>query len=161
MRRCAGSSVPVQTCWPGRVLQWWHPTQEADGWAVAIADCKYPNPALTLALVRVVKSNIMLQADYQSKPISAVAWAPTLGRPVELVAVAAGQRVIIWSMQGAADSMQVGGCSQLLDPNLVSSTPVPSNSAFAWGLWGRGYGLTADGAECGSVTACLPVKSSQ
>ncbi len=28
---------------------------------------------------------------------------------------------------------------------------------FAWGLWGRGYWLTADGAECGGggLSACL------
>ena len=43
--------------------------------------------------------------DYQRRPISAVAWAPTLGRPKELIAVAAGPRVVLWALAGAADAL--------------------------------------------------------
>jgi hypothetical protein len=52
------------------------------------------------------------------------------------------------------------GSSSFEIPSLLHLAPLPaaacsplllsfSFSFFAWGLWGRGYGLTADGAECG------------
>ena len=39
--------------------------------------------------------------------ISAVAWAPRLGRPCDLIAVASGPRVILWSLTGAVDALEV------------------------------------------------------
>ena len=44
--------------------------------------------------------------DYSGQAIGAVAWAPTLGRPMDLLAVAAGRRVIIWALRGAVDALQ-------------------------------------------------------
>lgn len=76
--------------------------------------------------------NCPAQVDYQGKPITSVAWAPTLERPVELVAVAAGQRVLVWSLQGPADAMQVGrldcagGDALLLLRGLCRSACMPS-----------------------------------
>ena len=46
--------------------------------------------------------------DYDGKPVADVAWAPTLGRPYDIVAVAAGPTVLLWRLTGAADSLQVG-----------------------------------------------------
>ncbi len=40
-----------------------------------------------------------------------VAWAPTLGRPYDIAAVAAGPTVLLWRLGGAADALEVGaGC---------------------------------------------------
>lgn len=36
-----------------------------------------------------------------------VAWAPTLGRPYDIAAVAAGPTVLLWRLSGAADSLEV------------------------------------------------------
>lgn len=46
-------------------------------------------------------------ADYGGRPVGDVAWAPTLGRPYDIAAVAAGPTVLLWKLTGAADSLQV------------------------------------------------------
>ena len=49
--------------------------------------------------------------------VRAVGWAPTLGRQVELVAVAAGQAVTVWSLEGPADSLKASdSCRGLCAP---------------------------------------------
>ena len=45
--------------------------------------------------------------DYGGRPVADVAWAPTLGRPSDIAAVAAGPTVLLWKLAGAADSLQV------------------------------------------------------
>jgi hypothetical protein len=42
-----------------------------------------------------------------------VAWAPTLGRPYDIAAVAAGPAVLLWKLTGAADSLQVEQLARL------------------------------------------------
>jgi WD40 repeat protein len=44
------------------------------------------------------------RADYGGAPVAAVAWAPAAGRPRELLAAAAGGRVVLWALRGAADA---------------------------------------------------------
>ncbi|KAI7846335.1 hypothetical protein COHA_000172 [Chlorella ohadii] len=51
--------------------------------------------------------------DYGSKPVADVAWAPTLGRPFDIVAVAAGPTVLLWKLTGAADSLQAEQLARL------------------------------------------------
>ncbi len=46
---------------------------------------------------------VALESD---APTTAVAWAPRLGRPHELVAVAAGPRVTLWSVEGPTDGLE-------------------------------------------------------
>lgn len=43
----------------------------------------------------------------RNKEVSAIAWAPTLGRPIDIIAVATGTRVVLWSLGGDADSPTV------------------------------------------------------
>ena len=42
-----------------------------------------------------------------------MAWAPTLGRPYDIAAVAAGPAVLLWKLTGAADSLQVEQLARL------------------------------------------------
>lgn len=49
-------------------------------------------------------------------PVAAVAWAPTLGRPLELVAAAAGPRVHVFSCQGPVDALQTTEVAVLEHP---------------------------------------------
>ncbi len=53
---------------------------------------------------------------------AAVAWAPTGGRPTELVATAHGDTVSIWHLTGPADELQVLCCAVL--PTLFAAPPV-------------------------------------
>ena len=46
-----------------------------------------------------------------------MAWAPVLGRPSELVAVASGANVTVWSLRGPVDALEV--------PTLLSHVNVP------------------------------------
>ena len=39
--------------------------------------------------------------------VAAAAWAPTLGRPAELLAEAAGRCVVVYAVQGPADALEV------------------------------------------------------
>jgi len=41
------------------------------------------------------------------RSISAIAWAPRLGRPYDLIAVASGHQVTLWSLTGAVDALEV------------------------------------------------------
>lgn len=43
-------------------------------------------------------------------PAAKVQWCPTLGRPTELIAVASGSEVAIWSLKGSLDHLQVRSC---------------------------------------------------
>jgi WD40 repeat protein len=53
-------------------------------------------------------SNTMDNGDGSNQQgISAVSWAPRLGRPYDLIAVASGPRVVIWSLSGAVDALEV------------------------------------------------------
>ncbi len=45
--------------------------------------------------------------------ITACAWAPTLGRPVELLAAAAGPHAAVFSITGPIDALQVGPVADL------------------------------------------------
>lgn len=47
-------------------------------------------------------------AQLPGPPASAVAWAPLLGRPADLVAAAAGRDITVWSLEGRADALEVG-----------------------------------------------------
>ncbi len=46
-------------------------------------------------------------AQLPGPPASAVAWAPLLGRPADLVAAAAGRDITVWSLEGRADALEV------------------------------------------------------
>lgn len=54
-----------------------------------------------------------------SKPVVACAWAPTLGRPLELVAAADGATVHVLSLAGAIDVLQIASVAQLKHPAAV------------------------------------------
>ena len=75
--------------------------------------------------------------DYGGKPVADVAWAPTLGRPHDIAAVAAGPLVLLWKLTGTADSLQVGcssadSCSAVCGPAECSgSLPVLGVAAKA------------------------------
>ena len=45
-------------------------------------------------------------ADYGGRPVADVAWAPAMGRPFDLVAVAAGPVVLLWRLDGGADAVE-------------------------------------------------------
>ncbi len=42
--------------------------------------------------------------DYEGLPVAHVAWAPAVGRPCDIAAVAAGPIVLLWEVQGVADA---------------------------------------------------------
>lgn len=46
-------------------------------------------------------------AQLPGPPADAVAWAAVLGRPSELVAVASGRDITVWSLRGPADALEV------------------------------------------------------
>lgn len=75
--------------------------------------------------------------DYGGVPVSAAGWAPTLGRPLELVAVAAAQTVTIWGLRGPADALQV---------EVVATLPHPAPVSQAeWNLLGTWLAAAAGG----------------
>lgn len=49
-----------------------------------------------------------LAAQLPGPPADAVAWAPVLGRPSELFAVASGPDITVWSLTGHVDALEVG-----------------------------------------------------
>jgi hypothetical protein len=51
--------------------------------------------------------NSMDDNNTNQQSISAVAWAPRLGRPYDIIAIASGSRVVLWSLVGAVDSFEV------------------------------------------------------
>ena len=72
-------------------------------------------------------------------PVSAVAWAPRLGRPFELIAVAAGQFVTLWSLVGAVDSLQVERVAVLEHESDVWQ--------LGWNMMGTWLAASTEGGE--------------
>lgn len=77
------------------------------------------------------------------RPVADVAWAPTLGRPYDIAAVAAGPAVLLWRLTGAADSLQVEQLARLqhladvwqLEWNLLGSWLAASTDAGEICMW--------------------------
>lgn len=67
------------------------------------------------------------------------AWAPTLGRPVELLAVASGNLVTLWSLQGQADSLQVKRVAGLEHKHAVWQ--------LEWNMLGNFLAASTDGGD--------------
>lgn len=69
--------------------------------------------------------------------VSSIAWAPTLGRPQELVSVAAGESITIWGLRGPADALR---------PEVVAVLPHPAPVSQAeWNLTGTWLAASAGG----------------
>lgn len=77
--------------------------------------------------------------EYSSRPVSDVAWAPTLGRPTDVVAVAAGPRVVLWSLSGAADEIKVDRVATLEHGHDVWQV--------GWNLLGNWLAASTEGGE--------------
>jgi WD40 repeat protein len=77
--------------------------------------------------------------DYQGCPVAAVAWAPTLGRPAELVAAAAGTRVVLWALRGAADALEAERVAVLEHEHGVWQ--------LGWNLLGSWLAASTEGGE--------------
>lgn len=77
--------------------------------------------------------------DYSGQGISAVAWAPTLGRPVEVVAVASGSRVVLWSLRGPIDALEIERVAVL-----EHDSPVWS---IAWNMLGNWLAASTEAGE--------------
>lgn len=78
--------------------------------------------------------------DTASKdPVSAVAWAPRLGRPFELIAVAAGRFVTLWSLVGAVNALQVESVAVLEHDENVWQ--------LGWNMMGTWLAASTDGGE--------------
>ncbi|PSC70623.1 Nucleoporin seh1-A [Micractinium conductrix] len=77
------------------------------------------------------------------RSVADVAWAPTLGRPYDIVAVAAGPAVTLWRVMGAADSLEVEQLTRLqhaaevwqVEWNLLGSWLAASTDAGDVCLW--------------------------
>ncbi|KAG7673743.1 hypothetical protein Ndes2437B_g01908 [Nannochloris sp. 'desiccata'] len=71
--------------------------------------------------------------------ISAVAWAPRLGRPYDLIAVASGHRVTLWSLTGAVDALEVKRVAVLDHDHDVWQ--------LGWNMLGNWLAASTDGGE--------------
>ncbi|EFN52103.1 hypothetical protein CHLNCDRAFT_139397 [Chlorella variabilis] len=78
-------------------------------------------------------------ADYGGRPVADVAWAPAMGRPCDVVAVAAGATVLLWELWGTADGLQ---SRQLV--RLQHATPVWQ---VAWNPLGNWLAASIEGRE--------------
>lgn len=58
--------------------------------------------------------------DYEGNPVADVAWAPAVGRPCDIAAVAAGPVVLLWQVQGVADAPQYHQLARLQHAASVS-----------------------------------------
>lgn len=60
-------------------------------------------------------------AQLTGPPADAVAWAPVLGRPSELLAAASGADITVWSLRGPVDALEVGTrrCHGAVTPRLL------------------------------------------
>lgn len=82
-------------------------------------------------------------AQLPGPPADAVAWAAVLGRPSELVAVASGHDITVWSLFGPADALQAEKVAELtaaaavhqLEFNSLGSWLAASNSEGQVQLW--------------------------
>jgi len=77
--------------------------------------------------------------DYGGQPISAVSWAPSPGRPNELVAVACGRRVIVWALYGAIDHLRVERVASLEHDHHVWQ--------LGWNMMGTWLAASTEGEE--------------
>jgi hypothetical protein len=73
------------------------------------------------------------------------AWAPTLGRPYELVAVAAGPRVVLWGLRGPADALKAERIAVLEHSHGVFQ--------LGWNSFGSWLAVSTD---CGEVCMWRP-----
>lgn len=71
--------------------------------------------------------------------ISAVAWAPRLGRPYDLIAVASGNRVVLWSLTGAVDAIKVDRVAVLDHDHDVWQ--------LGWNMLGNWLAASTEGGE--------------
>lgn len=77
--------------------------------------------------------------DSSDYPITALAWAPTLGRPVDLIAVASGRRVEVRSLRGAVDAMEVDTVAVLEHDHSVWK--------LGWNIFGTWLACSTEGGE--------------
>ena len=83
-------------------------------------------------------------------PVSAIHWAPRLGRPHELIAVASGSEVALWSLAGPADA-PTATCSATL-PHDGSAWRVEFDSFGTW----LAVGVEGDGGAPARVCLWRP-----
>jgi hypothetical protein len=100
--------------------------------------------AALLRWERVVQLGVAAD-DYGGRGVAAVAWAPTLGRPSELIAVAAGPCVVLWALRGEADAPR------------AESVAVLRHTADVWQLgWNMMGNWLAASTEGGEVCMWRP-----
>jgi hypothetical protein len=68
-----------------------------------------------------------------------VCWAPTLGRPKDLIAVAAGSSVVLWAVEGQADALHVERVAVLAHSAAVWQ--------LGWNLFGNFLAASTEGGE--------------
>ena len=79
------------------------------------------------------------QSSTNLEAVGAVAWAPRMGRPFEVVAVAVGQIVTLWSLSGAVDSLIVERMAVLQHDHVVLQ--------LEWNLLGSWLAASTEGGE--------------
>jgi WD40 repeat protein len=77
--------------------------------------------------------------DTDGNAITAVAWAPRLGRPYDLVAIAAGRRVTLWSLFGAVDALEIERIASLDHDHDVWQ--------LGWNMLGNWLAASTEGGE--------------